>query len=62
MRDETGVAHDVFRDGDYMIVDIPGLGRDRFITIDYFVPGGQVLHMFPNATANFQLPWLRERR
>ncbi len=48
LTDEMGTAREVFRDGDYVIVEIAPLAEDRFVAIDYFVHDGQVLHMYPN--------------
>ena len=48
LSDEMGTAREVFRDGDYVIVEIAPLAEDRFVAVDYFVHDGQVLHMYPN--------------
>ena len=47
LRDETGRTGSVFEDGSYLVIEIPGLGADRFLTVDYFSHDGQVLHMHP---------------
>ena len=52
VRDEQGISREVFRDRDYMIIEIPMRNYDRFIVIDYFMSDGQVLHMYPDATVN----------
>lgn len=52
IRDEAGVEREVFRNGDYMVIEIPPASRGRFINIDYFMSDGQVLHMYPNAMAS----------
>jgi hypothetical protein len=48
VRDDHGTAHEVFRNGDYMVIDIPAMAEDRFIVVDYFMSDGQVLHMYPD--------------
>ena len=50
MRDENGNDREVFRAGDFMVINIPEVGHDRYLMIDYFMSDGQVLHMFPNSS------------
>ena len=47
LRNKSGEATDVFRDGDHLIVEHPGFEKSRYVAVDYFTHDGQVLHMFP---------------
>ncbi len=57
LRDETGRATTTFPDGAYVVVDLPGFDEDRYLTVDFFLQDGYVVHMFPNAASDRH--WLR---
>ena len=50
LRDASGETGATFSNGDQLIVDIPFQPGDRFISVDYFVHDGQVLHMVASST------------
>lgn len=51
LRNETGRATRVFEEGRHIVIDLEGQTEARYVSVDYFLKDGLVLHMFPSASA-----------
>ena len=48
LRDPKGMPKQVFRDQEYLVVELPPLPEARYAAVDYFVHDGSVVHMLPS--------------
>jgi hypothetical protein len=48
VRDPKGTPREVFRDRDYLVIDLPALPEEHYAAVDYFVHDGSVVHMLPS--------------
>jgi Sel1 repeat-containing protein len=48
LRDPKGLPKEVFRDQDYLVIELPPLPEEHFAAVDYFVHDGSVVHMLPS--------------
>jgi len=55
LRGATGTEKDRFLSGDHLVIEIPPGDEDRFIAVDYFEHGGQVLHLLPGGGSRVRL-------
>jgi Sel1 repeat len=48
LRDRQGMPKEVFRDQDYLVIELPALPEEHYAAVDYFVHDGSVVHMLPS--------------
>ena len=48
LSDPTGTPKQVFRNAEYLVVEVPPIADARYAAVDYFVHDGSVVHMLPS--------------